>query len=430
MHIRSGMKRATVVVAAAIALTLGLASCSGDASAGGLATLSPDKELPTDTQKQLQSAVEDAMTATGSSGAIAGVWVPWSGSWQAGLGTVSPDSKTPVDVDMTFRAGPITRAMTCDVLYTLADKGTVELDDPVTDYVGGMPQFTDVTLEQLCDGTSGLGSYDALLHNQSVTNPARVWDPRELVGYGVGDVTGDVRPGISFRDSDAGYLLLGLALERASGETLRELYEQHVFGPLGMTHTQLPGDAAALPVVDSSTPLHGFYLASKDKSGAYECAKQTDISEASASYGGADSGVVSDITDVATYVHALAAGTLEKSKTRFSAPLQLSSALPSWITTSGGAVQAGSFVGEYGSARGYLTAAFSDPKSGLTVVVVLNNSTAGGSAVAALARELAAIAVQAPATSGEKAVAVGMPWTAQQAHQLIADAAICAPPEK
>jgi len=430
MHIRSGMKRATVTVVAAVALTLGLASCSGDAAAGGLATLAPDRALPSDTQKQLQSAVEDAMTATGSSGAIVGVWVPWSGSWQKGLGTVSPDSKTPVDVDMTFRAGPVTRAMTCDVLYTLADKGTVKLDDPVTDYVGGMPQFTDVTLTQLCDGTSGLGSYDAMLEDQSVTNPARAWDPRELVGYGVGDVSGDVKPGMSYRDSDAGYLLLGLALERATGKTLAELYEKDVFDPLGMSHTQLPGDAAALPVVDSSAALHGFYLASKTKSGAYECTKQTDISEASASYGGADSGVVSDIADLATYAHALAAGTLVQSKTRFAAPLQLSSSLPSWITTSGGAVQAGSFIGEYGSARGYLTAAFSDPKSGLTVVVVLNNSTAGDTVIAALARELAAIAVQAPATSGEKAVAVGMPWTAAQAHDVIADEAICAAPEK
>jgi len=430
MHIRSGMKRATVAVAAVVALTLGLAACSADASAGGPATLAPEKALPSDTQKQLQSAVEDAMTATGSSGAIVGVWVPWSGSWQKGLGTVSPDSKTAVDVDMTFRAGPITRAMTCDVLYTLADKGTVNLDDPVTDYVGGMPQFTDVTLQQLCDGTSGLGSYDTMLRDQSMTNPARAWDPRELVGYGVGDVSGEVKPGASYRDSDAGYLLLGLALERASGETLRDLYEEHVFDPLDMAHTELPGDAAALPVVGSSTALHGFYLASEDKSGDYECTKQTDISEASASYGGADSGVVSNVTDLAVYVHALAAGTLGKSKTRFAAPLQLSSSLPSWITTSGGAVHSGSLVGEYGSARGYLTAAFSDPKSGLTVVAVLNNSTAGGTVIAALARELAAIAVRAPAASGEKAVAVGMPWTAQQAHDVIADAAICDPPEK
>jgi len=430
MQIRSGMKRATAIVAAAVALTLGLASCSGDAAAGGLATLAPDKTLPSDTQKALQGAVEDAMTATGSSGAIVGVWVPWSGSWQKGLGTVSPDSKTPVDVDMTFRAGPITRAMTCDVLYTLDDKGTVKLDDPVTDYVGGMPRFTDVTLQQLCDGTSGLGSYDTMLGGQSVTNPTRVWDPRELVGYGVGEVSGEVRPGVSYRDSDAGYQLLGLALERASGKTMRELYEEEIFDPLDMTHTELPGSAAGLPVVDSSTALHGFYLASKDKSGAYECTKQTDVSEASASYGGSDSGVVSNITDLATYVHALAAGTLVKSKTRFAEPLPVSSSAPTWFTTSGGAVQVGSFIGGYGSARGYLTAAFSDPHSGLTVAVVLNNSSAGADVVAALARELAAIAVKAPAASGEKAVAVGLPWTAEQSHDVVAGEAICSAPKK
>ncbi|QAY59483.1 class A beta-lactamase-related serine hydrolase [Microbacterium protaetiae] len=430
MPIRTGVRRVAAVAAVVVALTLGAAGCSGDPAVAGLATLAPDQKLPTDTQKQLESAVTDAMAATGASGAIVGVWVPWSGSWVAGVGTVAPGSKTPVDDDMTFRAGPVTRAMTCDALYELAADGTVQLDDSVTDYVGGIPKYTDITLEQLCDSTSGIGSYNRILGAQSLTNPAREWDPRELVGYGVGQVSGDIEPGNTFRDSDAGYLLLGLALERASGKSAQQLFDKRIFDPLGLEHTALPGDQSAAPVVDSSTPLRGFYFASKTKSGAYQCDKATEITEQSASYGFTDSGVVTDIRDLATYTRALASQALVKSKTRFTEGLPLSSGSPSWFTTSGGVVEAGPLIGQYGSTRGYLTSAFSDPTSGLTVAVVLNNSAAGRGVVVDLARELAAIAAQTPAADGEQAVAVGLPWTAEQYHTTIADAAICTTAKK
>ena len=416
--------------AVAVALTLGAAGCSGDPAAAGPATLAPDHQLPDDTQKQLETAVTDAMGAVGASGAIVGVWVPWSGTWVTGLGTVAPDSTSKVSDDMTFRAGAVTRAMTCDALYELVEDGTVHLDDAVTDYVGGMPKYTDITLEQLCDGTSGIGSYNAILGAQSLTNPARKWDPRELVGYGVGQVDGDIHPGDAYRDSDAGYVLLGLALERASGKSAQELFEDRIFRPLGLEHTQLPGSGSAAPTVASSTPLRGFYLGSKTKTGAYVCDKPTDVTEQSASYGFTDAGVVTDIRDLAVYTRDLASQTLVKNKTRFAEGMPLSSNSPSWFTTSGGVVEAGPLIGEYGAARGYLTAAFSDPASGLTVAVVLNNSSAGRGPIVDLARELAAIAAQAPAGEGEQPVAVGLPWTAEQYHAAIADSAICVAAKK
>ena len=40
---------------------------------------------------------------------------------------------------MQFRAGTITRAMTCDVLYAVAAEGKVSLDDSVSTYVAGSP---------------------------------------------------------------------------------------------------------------------------------------------------------------------------------------------------------------------------------------------------------------------------------------------------
>jgi D-alanyl-D-alanine carboxypeptidase len=429
MPFRTGLRRTAAVAAAVLALTLTVAGCSAD-PVPGVSETGTQRDLPKDTRGQLQGAVTDAMAASGASGAIVGVWAPWSGSWIAGLGTVTPGGDTKVEPDMTFRAGAITRPMICDVLYQLSAAGTLSLDDSVTKYVGGMPKFTDVTLESLCDSTSGIGSYRALLDQQMLGNPGRNWDRRELVGYGVGQVGGEVRPGVAYRDSDAGYLLLGLALERATGKSSSELLRTYVFGPLGLRHSTLPGPAPAAPVIGGSQPLRGSYLGSRTKSGDYVCDKPTDITEQSASFGSTDSGVVSDIQDIAAYVRALAAGRLVKDKTRFADPLPVTPSSPSWFTTAGGAIQMGPLIGQYGSTPGYLAAAFSDPESGLTVAVVLNDSSMGRGVIVDLSRELAAIASKAPAVDGAKAPAVGLPWSAEQYHDVIAANAICSAAKK
>ena len=80
---------------------------------------------------------------------------------------------------------------------------------------------------------------------------------------------------------------------------------------------------------------------------------------------------------------------------------------------------------------GYATAAYSDPATGFTVAVVLNDSTKGAAIVQSLAWELAALASKAPAASGQTAPEFGLPFSAEQYHQAITDAAIVcvAPPE-
>ena len=171
------------------------------------------------------------MAATGSPGAIVGVWAPWSGAWVAGLGTRQPaGAGGAVSTDQQFQATQVTRAMTCDVLYALVARGTVSLDDSVTEYVSGVADLSQVTLGQLCDGTAGIGSYSAQLLATWLSKPDRVWNPRELASYGLG--LGRTAPGSVHRDSDASYALLGVALEHASGSTAAKLIDEYVADPL------------------------------------------------------------------------------------------------------------------------------------------------------------------------------------------------------
>ncbi|MCS3844312.1 serine hydrolase [Microbacterium sp. AK031] len=421
-HLSSRRWRAAAAGAAALALVL--TGCAAEDSFSYTPPEQVDAALPDETTAQLQAAVENAMVTTGATGAIVGVWVPWSGTWVTGLGTQSVEDQSEITTDMTFRIADVTRMMTCDVLYGLVDDDVVELDASVPEYVSGVAHLEDITLLDLCNGTSGIGSSEATVKGMWFNTPERVWPALELASFGLGQ--DPVTPHTTYRDSDAGYLLLGLALERAAGKSASELIAEYVTTPLELADTSLPGPKAAAP---GDIALSGTYLPTIE--GGVDCAARSEITVMSASTGFTDSGVVSTIDDLGRYVQAIARQGLrdEGAKPgRFSTPLPAYGGAPSWYQATGGAFLVGPLVGQHGWTPGYATAAYSDPTTGFTVAVVLNNSTAGSSPAAYLAWELAAIASKVPPAAGETAPEFGLPFTAEQYHQAITDNAICATP--
>lgn len=416
-------RRWRAAAASAAVLALILTGCSSEDSFSYTPPAQVDGALPDDTVAAMQGAVDNALAASGASGAIVGVWVPWSGSWVTASGTQNREGGK-LSTDMSFRAADVTRLMTCDVLYAMADEGTLKLDAPVPKYVSGVADMKDVTLLELCNGTSGIGSSEATVKAAWVNTPDRVWAPLELAGYGLSRPR--VAPGTTYRDSDAGYLLLGLALERASGLTASELIAKYVTAPLGLPDTALPGSTPAAP---GTTSMNGHYIQAVE--GGFNCAAPVDITTISASSGYTDSGVVSTITDLGRYVQAEAAQVLrtKEKPARFAAPLPVDEAGPSWYQATGGAYIVGSMIGQHGWVPGYATAAYSDPETGFTVAVVLNDSTSGAAIAQQLSWELAAIASKAPAASGQTAPDFGLPFTAEQYHQAITDSTLaCVPP--
>ncbi|MBB2976444.1 D-alanyl-D-alanine carboxypeptidase [Microbacterium endophyticum] len=421
MQARSGRRRFAVLGAVLAVSTLLLSACSADSTVTVDVPEQVDAQLPDETASEIQSAVEFAMAATGSTGAIVGVWAPWSGELVSGFGTADSGDAS----ELTFRGADVTRAMTCDALYQLVDDGVVALDDPVSTYVSSVAGLGSTTLEELCNGTSGLGSYWPVIESMSLSTPERNWEPRELVAYGMGRAT-DAVPGTVWDDSDAGYVLLGLALESATQKTAAALFDDVIFEPLEMDSTSLPSGTATTPganALDGTLSLPG-------EDGALNCAEPDDVTEYSSSIGFTNSGVVTSITDLGHYTQALAVDALGvDGSDRFSTPLPVDSSGPTWFTSTGGAYQAGSLIGQFGKVPGYITASFADPTTGMTVSVVLNNSAADANVGAYLAWQIAAITSKAPAASGQTAPDAGLPWTAEQYHDAIAQAAVCPLPE-
>jgi D-alanyl-D-alanine carboxypeptidase len=410
-----------------------LSGCTATAGAVGEGSPQVQAAFPAAITDRLDAALADAITQSGSTGALAGVWAPWAGQWVVSPGTVAPENAVGLSAGMSYRIGTNTTALTCTVLATLVDEGAVKLDDQVTSYLDRVVGLEGITLGQLCRNTSGLADYTRNLFPQFVNNPTRVWPDREVVSNGTASPLVAL-PGGAWAQSDTGIVLLGMALEAATHQDLSSLYQSHIFGPLGMTGTSLPDpNRLGLPG-DHPRGL----AASLDAAGHPVCASLIDVTELSSSMGGAAAGMVSTLADQKKWVSALAVGSLLTDATAKSQWTTLAEGVeaPVWRRYGLGAEQIGPLRGRAGAIPGFISAGYSDPVSGLTIVVAFNNSTDGAGFAEAVARRLASIVWTAPAV-GTTGAAAGdprvpstpLPWTEEEATVSVRAAVLCAPPE-
>ncbi|WEJ98130.1 MAG: serine hydrolase [Candidatus Sphingomonas phytovorans] len=150
----------------------------------------------------------------------------------------------PITIGSRFNIGSAGKMFTAVAVGQLVDTGEVELDAPIGRYVDGLtPGASVVTVRQLLTHSSGLGNFFTP-DNLVAIERARDLDAlKPLISAEAPAFT----PGSRFAYSNSGFLLLGLMIERVSGQTYGAYLASHVFAPAGMTATSLdPDNGAAL----------------------------------------------------------------------------------------------------------------------------------------------------------------------------------------
>ena len=382
-------------------------------------------EFSADLQERLDATLDEAIRLSGSSGGIAGVWAPWAGSWTSAAGTVDfSEGADKATTDTAFQVPGVTGELTCAMALRLVDADVIELDQRVDTMVRGLPGLGDITVEQLCRHTSGLDDYYPPLRRHFVANPERIWPAGELIASGMA-LPHVGEPGAVWKESRTGMLLLATALEQYTGRSWAELAEQYVLDPLNMDGTVLPeqsdtGYAGAL----------GGYSAALAADGSPDCATVVDVSRRSSSIGGAAGGARSTLEEVREFSQAYASGALFEEATARQAwdVVPFGGSAPSWQAQGIGAQQYGPLRGVAGESTGALAAVFTDPDSGLTVVLALNNSTGGTTLVREGAFALASVASKAAPADERTQPLVELPWSYEQATQRMTEASPCAEP--
>lgn len=143
-----------------------------------------------------------------------------------------------------YEIGSITKQFTAGAILLLAEEGKLTLDDSLAKYVPDFPRAKEITLRQLLSMTSGIPDYtDQPAFDSSVQKPAT---PADVVAL-VKTQPLDFDPGTRFEYSNTNYFLLGMVIEKASGQSYADYLYQRVFRSLGMSATQFGNAGASSP---------------------------------------------------------------------------------------------------------------------------------------------------------------------------------------
>jgi CubicO group peptidase (beta-lactamase class C family) len=182
------------------------------------------------------------------------------GKFTVTYGTTTLGATIPPRADTHFRIASNTKTMTAAVIVQLAQEGQLDLDDPVSKYVPGVPDGDQITIAELLTMRSGLYNYtDAPEISASLDrDPTKVWTPDEVLAIAFKHPP-SFPPGTAYQYCNTNYALLGLIAEnRDHGKPLARILQDRLFGPLGMKDTALPAATSnTLPEPYSHGYLYG-----------------------------------------------------------------------------------------------------------------------------------------------------------------------------
>ncbi|MCA0457349.1 MAG: beta-lactamase family protein [Chloroflexi bacterium] len=162
--------------------------------------------------------------------------------YSRGYGMANFDYDLAIRPNSVFHIASISKQFAAFAIALLDQAGKLSVDDDIRKYIPEMPDYGDViTIRMLAHHTSGLRDQWDLLHmagwreNDLKTNADVLYlasKQQEL----------NFKPNDEYLYSNTGYTLLGLIVERVSGQTLREFTTEHIFKPLEMNDTHFHDD--------------------------------------------------------------------------------------------------------------------------------------------------------------------------------------------
>jgi len=157
--------------------------------------------------------------------------------WEDGFGFANIEQRTLADAHTLYSLASISKPVTATALMILVERGAIDLDKPMNDYLGAQKLVAHVgdarqaTVRRVANHTSGLPlHYQFLYEDEKVVRPSMEESIRR---YG----TLVRAPGEASNYSNFGYGLLEYAIERVSGKPYDRFMLEELFLPLGLTES-------------------------------------------------------------------------------------------------------------------------------------------------------------------------------------------------
>ncbi len=205
---------------------------------------------------QLEALLDEVRTDTRMPGLRAAMRFPDGRIVTAAVGFADRDAEIPLDDHVGMPGGSTGKTFVAALTMLLVEDEVLSLDDPVSDWLGDtewyhrLPNADDIRVRHLLSHTSGIRDYPGTARfkwamvRRVLRDGSAYFEPEELIRFVL-----DKRPlfpaGEGFRYSDAGYLVLGRVIERASGRAYYDLLQERILDPLELTEVR-PQDRSVL----------------------------------------------------------------------------------------------------------------------------------------------------------------------------------------
>src|SRR5579872_5050736 len=182
------------------------------------------------------AAIRAIVGAPITAGKVAGASVLVSRQGQTILsqsfGQADLELDVPMPADASFEIGSVTKQFTSASILLLAERGKLALDDDMTKYLPDVPTHDRrITIRHLLTHTSGIKGYTELPEFRDLM-PIR--KPPDTLVKLFADKPLDFEPGEDLVYNNSGYFLLGLIIEKVSGQKYADFVKANLFDTVGM----------------------------------------------------------------------------------------------------------------------------------------------------------------------------------------------------
>ncbi|HEX7335507.1 MAG TPA: serine hydrolase domain-containing protein, partial [Pyrinomonadaceae bacterium] len=161
-------------------------------------------------------------------------------------GLADRENKTPNTLKTRFRIGSMNKMFTAVATLQLVQSGKLDLKAPFGNYLTDYPNkdvASKVTIEQLLTHTGGTGDIFGPEFDKRRLELKTLRDYVNLYGQRAAEF----EPGSRWQYSNYGFLLLGVLIEKVSGQSYYDYVRDHIFKPAGMTATASEPEEQTVP---------------------------------------------------------------------------------------------------------------------------------------------------------------------------------------
>lgn len=164
--------------------------------------------------------------------------------WEEAFGWADREQQIPATSQSIYALASISKSFTATGLMVLVERGLVDLDRPVNDYLGETKLVSHVgdaaeaTVRRMLLHTAGIPAHYNIFFEGELVRPPDQDESIRRYGMIVD------QPGREFVYSNFGYGVLDRVISHVSGMSYAEFMKAEVFEPLGLTHTSVFADPA------------------------------------------------------------------------------------------------------------------------------------------------------------------------------------------